>query len=275
MKSGQVAAICGLMMILSSAASGAWGLKFEVWDGANWVQSVGVTAGTSKVINFRFGAYFDADSPPQIVTADGVGTAMAFAQFTGSNEAVNFGYQDRFQNITRTVTSGNAALILNSGSTIGTMNANSFGRQLFLASVPFEPYKEIYRGEVRVSDDWTARDITLRNRTFGAGANAGLTFYNSASPVNKQAAMPSDAGGRIDIQAKIIVSGDNKCPADFVRDGIVEDADFQFFIELYNVGGCVLIEPYACRADLNHDWVVDDDDFLIFVYSYNRVICPT
>ncbi|MBN8598616.1 MAG: hypothetical protein J0L78_13175 [Planctomycetes bacterium] len=187
---------------LCNGASAAWGLRFEVWNGSAWTSIVHATPG--DVIKFRFGAYFDADSAPVITTADGTGTAQALTRFTGSNQATSFVAGDMFQNVQRTISSGNPVLTQIAGATIGTTAVTSFGSQLFLADVPFQTYTEIYTGEVKTSTDRTLRVIEIKNKTFGSGNTAGLTFYNSASPSNKQSGAPQTGGpGRADQIASI------------------------------------------------------------------------
>ncbi|MBX3390114.1 MAG: PEP-CTERM sorting domain-containing protein [Phycisphaeraceae bacterium] len=205
MMKSMIAAVAGVAG-LAAGANAAYGLKFEVWNGAAWVSSVTATAGDT--VKFRFGVYFDPNSAPTITTADGTGTAQALTRFTGSNQAVGFQGTDNFQNIVRTISSGNPALTTVAGATIGTSAVTSFGSQLFLADVPFEPYKEIYVGEVKLDAAGLNHVITLQNKTFGSGSTAGLTFYNSASPVNKQSGAPQAGGpGRVDMNATITVEG--------------------------------------------------------------------
>ncbi|MBL8888291.1 MAG: PEP-CTERM sorting domain-containing protein [Phycisphaerales bacterium] len=198
--------IAGVVAVagLAAGANAAWGLKFEVWNGSAWASTVSAVQG--DVVKFRFGAYFDAATPPVITTADGTGTAQALTRFTGSNQATGFAAGDVFQNVVRTISSGNPALIVVAGATIGGTAVTSFGSQLFLADVPFETYKEIYVGEVKVGADVNARLITIKNKTFGSGNTAGLTFYNNASLVNKQSGAPQTSGpGRVDQEATIDV----------------------------------------------------------------------
>ncbi|MFO0860757.1 MAG: hypothetical protein U0570_09395 [Phycisphaerales bacterium] len=204
MMKSMISAVVGVAG-LAAASNAAWGLKFEVWNGSSWVSSVNAVQG--DVVKFRFGSYFDANSAPTITTADGTGTAQALTRFTGSNQATGFAAGDVFQNVVRTISSGNPALIQVAGATIGTSAVTSFGSQLFLAGLPdpAETYKEIYTGEVKIGADVNARLITIKNKTFGSGATAGLTFYNSASPVNKQSAAPSGGSDRVDLNATINV----------------------------------------------------------------------
>lgn len=200
--------IAGVVAVagLAAGANAAWGLKFEVWNNATSTWGSSVNAAAGDVVKFRFGAYFDADSAPVITTADGTGTAQALTRFTGSNQATGFVAGDVFQNVARTISSGNPALIQVAGATIGTSQVTSFGSQLFLADVPLETYKEIYIGEVKIGADNSVRTIEIKNKTFGSGNTAGLTFYNNASLVNKQSGAPQAGGpGRLDQIASINV----------------------------------------------------------------------
>lgn len=158
------------------------------------------------VIKFRFGAYFDVDAVPIITTADGTGTARTLCLFTGSNQAVGFAAGDQFQNVVRTISDGGAAISQINGSTIGDTAPESFGSQSFVDDVPFETYTEVLRGEVRIGGSLSLRVIELKNKTFGTGNVAGLTFYNSASPINKQSGAPQPGGpGRADLIASILL----------------------------------------------------------------------
>lgn len=271
---GRAAAVAGVLTLVfgCAEANAAWGLKYEVWNGSAWISSV--TAAPGDVVKFRFGAYFDADSAPVITTADGTGTALALTRFTGSNQATGFAAGDVFQNLVRTISSGNPALLSVTGATIGTSAVTSFGSQLFLADVPFENYKEIYRGEVRIGPDPLFRMIEIKNKTFGSGNTAGLTFYNSASAVNKQSGAPQTSGpGRQDIIAAIFVG--NPCPSDFNHDGLVNESDFILFVISYQHMLCSFpAMPAGCPADLNGDTIVDDVDFTIFGHAYDEMECP-
>ncbi|MBX3388290.1 MAG: hypothetical protein KF691_02415 [Phycisphaeraceae bacterium] len=65
------------------------------------------------------------------------------------------------------------------------------------------------------------------------------------------------------------------CPGDINNDGFVDDTDFIFFVQAYNILDCAdLSMPPGCPADFNHDGFVDDSDFLIFVVGYNELVCP-
>ena len=197
-----IAAVVGIAG-LAAAANAAWGLKYEVSkDGLTWSSSVNANPG--ETIKIRFGAYFEGAVP--VTTADGTGNAVAMARFTGSNQVTNLGAGDLIQGVTRTISSGNPALVTIAGNTIGTSAITSFGSQLFLGPLPAsETYKEIYVGEVKVVSG-VVRTMVFKNKTFGSGATAGLTFYHDGSLANKQSAAPGTAAGpRTDIEASINV----------------------------------------------------------------------
>lgn len=198
-----IAAVVGIAG-LAAAANAAWGLKYEVSkDGVSWSSSVNANPG--DVIKIRFGAYFDVGT--QITTPEGTGNALALNRFTGSNQVTNLGAGDVIQGIVRTISSGNAALTNVVGNTIGGTGITSFGSQLFLASLPnpAETYKEIYVGEVKVVSG-LVRTMVFKNKTFGSGTTAGLTFYHDASQATKQSAAPNTSNpARSDIEASINV----------------------------------------------------------------------
>jgi len=65
------------------------------------------------------------------------------------------------------------------------------------------------------------------------------------------------------------------CPGDLNSDGLVDDADFQVFVNAYNILDCAdPAMPPLCPGDLNSDGVVDDTDFQLFVPAYNALLCP-
>jgi hypothetical protein len=64
------------------------------------------------------------------------------------------------------------------------------------------------------------------------------------------------------------------CAADLNCDGVVDDADFTFFVPAYDILDCAdPAMPAGCPADFNGDGVVDDADFGIFVVAYNALGC--
>lgn len=65
------------------------------------------------------------------------------------------------------------------------------------------------------------------------------------------------------------------CPADINNDGVVDDADFQFFVVAYNTLDCLDPDMAAgCPSNLNTDLFVDDGDFTIFAVAYDTLLCP-
>ncbi|MGH7242695.1 MAG: hypothetical protein ACREJD_04700 [Phycisphaerales bacterium] len=63
------------------------------------------------------------------------------------------------------------------------------------------------------------------------------------------------------------------CGADLNCDGLVDDADFQIFVNAYDALVCPGL-PANCPADLNGDGGVDDGDFVRFIGAYNELVCP-
>ncbi|MFN9977408.1 MAG: hypothetical protein ACK58T_46640, partial [Phycisphaerae bacterium] len=67
----------------------------------------------------------------------------------------------------------------------------------------------------------------------------------------------------------------SSCLADLNKDGVVNDDDFQIFVQAYDILDCTTGGmPIGCPADLNFDGVVDDLDFQIFVVAYDALLCP-
>ncbi|MFO0859731.1 MAG: hypothetical protein U0570_04180 [Phycisphaerales bacterium] len=64
------------------------------------------------------------------------------------------------------------------------------------------------------------------------------------------------------------------CPADLNADGFVDDADFVFFSQAYDVLDCSGPGmPPGCPSDLNRDGMVDDSDFVLFAAAYDSLLC--
>lgn len=85
------------------------------------------------------------------------------------------------------------------------------------------------------------------------------------------------AGGRtrfaFDTQQVTVVAP--ACAADLNHDGLVDDADFVFFAQAYDLLDCSGPGmPPGCPADFNHDSVVDDSDFVSFAAAYDALLCP-
>lgn len=196
MMKSMIAAVAGVAG-LAAGANAAWGVKFEVWDNSAsaWVANVQAAAG--DVVKFRFGIYFDENSPPAITTADGTGVAQALNRYTGSNQVTNFGAGDAVQNLVKGSAITNVGSTWNqvtggSSATIGTGAVTSFLSALYLGDIPNMPYIEVYHGEVKIADG-TDRVMSLQIKTFGSGNTKGATFYNTAALASKQSAAPTDA----------------------------------------------------------------------------------
>lgn len=66
-----------------------------------------------------------------------------------------------------------------------------------------------------------------------------------------------------------------RCPADISFDGQVDDADFVFFANSYNILLCTdPAMPRVCAADISGDGFVDDSDFSLFAGAYDALLCP-
>lgn len=64
------------------------------------------------------------------------------------------------------------------------------------------------------------------------------------------------------------------CPADMNGDRTVDDSDFVFFSQSYDILLCSdQSMPPSCRADINADTMVDDQDFALFATAYNALLC--
>jgi len=65
------------------------------------------------------------------------------------------------------------------------------------------------------------------------------------------------------------------CPWDLNNDGVVDDGDFTFFVQAYDVLDCADgAMAFGCPADFNYDRLVNDEDFVAFVGAYNELVCP-
>lgn len=188
-----------------ACAAGTYGLRYEVsLDGTNW--NTELSAPPGALVYFRMSAYFGPDVT--VMSADGLGTAVAVGRFTGSQQMVGFAGGDLFQNLVRVAPTGNPALTSISGSgVIGTTAVTSFASQILLSLDGFLEVPQytfyILRGELKLSSTLQPRSLTISNKTFGSGNTPGLTFYHSGSPINRQTAKPEDTNTRVDINATI------------------------------------------------------------------------
>ncbi len=65
------------------------------------------------------------------------------------------------------------------------------------------------------------------------------------------------------------------CHGDFTSDGIIDDTDFLFFANNYNILDCAApAMPTNCPGDFNSDSAVDDADFALFIAAYEALLCP-
>ncbi len=203
-----------LALCAPGVCEAAWGLKYQVRRTPTDAWTDTVNAAPGETIYFRFGSYFDIGT--KVTVADGQGNAVALARFTGSNQWTGFAAGDVInQPITRTISSGNAALVAITGSTIGGTAVTSFGSQLFLGPLPDPPetYREIYVGSIHIGDDPSARTLTFKNKTWGSGATKGQTFFTDSSPNNKQSAAPDDSPNHTDMNATVNVIANCPFPA--------------------------------------------------------------
>lgn len=196
-------------------AAGTYGMRYEVSkDGNVWATSI--SAPPDSLIKFRVSAYFSDGT--KILTADGLGNAIVASRFTGSQKVAGRVDGDVIQNLVRTASTGNPALLTvnNASGVIGTTAVTSFASQLIASLAPFAEAPEftfqILRGEIRIGPSLEPRVLTIQNNTFGSGATPGLTFYHSASIENKQSAAPTADNTREDQIATITVLGSG-CPS--------------------------------------------------------------
>ncbi|MGH7242584.1 MAG: DNRLRE domain-containing protein [Phycisphaerales bacterium] len=81
-----------------------------------------------------------------------------------------------------------------------------------------------------------------------------------------------------DLRPQLVITydaGPCPCPGDFNNDSHVDDADFVFFANWYNILDCAdpTMTP-GCPGDINGDGFVDDSDFVVFASAYNALLCP-
>jgi len=57
------------------------------------------------------------------------------------------------------------------------------------------------------------------------------------------------------------------CPGDLVKNGVVNDQDFQIFVVAYD-------KLTDSAGDLNGDTLTDDADFTLFAQAYDALVCP-
>ena len=196
--------VCGLVCG-AHGATAAWGLRFDVSKngGATWEAAVDALPG--EVVQFRFGAYFDATT--LIKTASGIGPPQTLSRFTGQNQIAGLTVDDAIQNLVARTTNHHVSVLSVSGGLIGTTAATSFASNLYVRGLPPTPtyYNAIYTGEIRIGQIAAPRTLNLSNKQYGSGAIAGLTFFNGGYLPKQEIASPLDPANRIDVLASVRV----------------------------------------------------------------------
>ena len=114
------------------------------------------------------------------------------------------------------------------------------------------------------------------------GAGTAVTYTGTLAPgaytirmtAGASAGVCSPAIASFDIAAELLATfAVNRCPADFSRDGFVDDADFVTFAAAYEGFTCPTGVP-SCVGDLSADGFVDDADFVSFAAAYETFACP-
>lgn len=126
------------------------------------------------------------------------------------------------------------------------------------------------RGTTDPSDDLT---ITNWWKWQGRDLN-GLLAMNSMNPADGPAGANAAAVTTADLaqfDAEFPGLCAAPCPADFNRDGFVDDTDFVVFAQNYDLFS---VPPADATTDLNSDGFVDDTDFVIFAAAYDAFVCP-
>lgn len=199
-RAGIAVLVCG-----AHGANAAWGLRFDVSKdgGQTWVATVDAMPG--EVVHFRFGAYFDQNT--MVKTASGTGPVQTLSRFTGQNQVAGLSGGDAIQNLVARTTNHHVSVLAVSGGLIGTTAATSFASNLYVRGLPFTPtyYNPIYTGEIRIGQDSLLRTLTLCNKQYGAGAVAGLTFFNGGYLPKQEIAAPLDHPNHLDMLASVRV----------------------------------------------------------------------
>jgi hypothetical protein len=105
-----------------------------------------------------------------------------------------------------------------------------------------------------------------------AGTMPGVAFRSDgvrfASPIPDAGVLEFSRG---EVTSRGVAAFSYACRADLSNDSLVDDADFQRFIDGYEAGVCA---SAFCRADFNDDGLIDDADFTIFAAAYDILTCP-
>lgn len=152
--------------------------------------------------------------------------------------------------------------------TVGIRTANTIirrGESVLLAAMPSSEGPHNY--------GWARDSEYLINGSQPQGSELFNVNGRTLAIVNTQ---PSDAGNYsvlvadpcATVTAQVVITV--TCQADFNRDTVVDDMDFQSFLPAYDQ----LLCANQCPCDLNADGFVDDQDFALFLPHYNNLVCP-
>jgi len=276
-----------LAMMVSGSALAAWGLRYEVNTGSGWTTATTIDVSSGpKTLDFRIIAYHDGAM--QVKLPNGTTkTALAFLRLCNSQRVVDFGSPgsgDALVSFAHTVTGANEKALANaqvgSDMILGTPNVlHSFAYDTRYGLNPPILQKletPFYAGKLQIgAGAGTSRTITITANSFGyptsgggAGGPFGASFYVNPSYGESGIAM-SPA-----VVLPAVITVEIPCPADLSKDRVVDDADFNLFVQASDLFDCAdPAMPDGCPADLNHDGAVDEADFILFSIAYDEVVC--
>lgn len=277
-----------LAMAISGSALAGWGLRYEVNSGSGWsaATTIDVSSGP-KTVDFRIIGYHDGAM--QVKLSNGTTkTALAFLRLCNSQKVVDFGSPgsgDALISFAHTVTGANDKALAHAqvgpNMILGTPNvvhSFAFDTQYGLNPPILQKLETpFYAGKLQIGvGAGTSRAITITANSFGyptsvggAGGPFGASFYTSPSYGENGIAM-SPA-----VVLPAVITVEAPCPADLSKDRVVDDADFNLFVQASDLFDCAdAAMPAGCPADLNHDGAVDESDFILFSIAYDEVVCP-
>ena len=120
---------------------------------------------------------------------------------------------------------------------------------------------------------WMLKEYLLQQ-----GVSAEDWVFNSVYGINSDGTVLVGSGTHNGVPRAWMITGFmpvQACPADLNHDSVVDDDDFVFFVNDYNILDCA--DPSMilwCPSDLTHDALVDDADFTVFAGAYNDLLCP-
>lgn len=275
-------------MAVSGSALAGWGLRYEVDSGSGWsaATTIDVSSGP-KTVDFRIIAYHDGAM--QVKLSNGTTkTALAFLRLCNSQKVAGFGSAgsgDALVSFAHTVTGANDKALVHaqvgSNMILGTPNdvhSFAFDTQYGLNPPILQKLEtRFYAGRIQVgAGAGTSRTITITANSFGypnAGGGSGGP-YGSSFYVN-----PTYAENGLSMSPAVVlpavITVEAPCPADLSKDRVVDDADFNLFVQASDLFDCAdAAMPGGCPADLNHDGGVDESDFILFSIAYDAVVCP-